>query len=62
MSIRDRTIGIDRLGDLVYRLRDELHEFEAAADEGDDEGNEERVNEIERALDDIEGMIGDLVP
>lgn len=59
---RDRTIAIDRMGTLVRRMRDELHEFEAGADEGVDESNEERVEEIERQLDDVEGLIGDLVP
>lgn len=62
MRVRDRTYNIDMLGTLVRKMRDELHDFEAAATEDDDESNEGRVEEIERLLDDVEGVIGDLVP
>lgn len=60
---RDRTIAIDRMETQVRRMREELTEFIAGGEAGgDDVSNADRYDEIELALDNIEGMIGDLVP
>jgi hypothetical protein len=59
----DRTRTIAAMEDHAQRIREELTAF-IAAGEGwvDDESNLDRYDEIERALNDVEGLIGGLVP
>lgn len=58
----DNTVFIANIEDAIELVRTRLASFAEAQDENSDEANEDNIQEAEQALDNLETIIGSLIP